>query len=54
MDKKQIIRLLKILLEEELAQEKRLLTLGEVEVLTINKGLAVRLEDGKKFQITVN
>ncbi|MHB1041300.1 MAG: hypothetical protein ACYC0Q_00450 [Eubacteriales bacterium] len=53
MNRNQMVRLLKILLEEELTEKARLLTFGEAGVLTTNEGLVVRLADGKEFQITI-
>ncbi|WP_434512023.1 hypothetical protein [Desulfitobacterium sp. AusDCA] len=52
MSRNQLVRLLKILLEEELTEKARLLTFGEVQLNS--EGLILRFTNGKEFQITVN
>lgn len=53
MDRTQMVKLLKTLLEVVLTEETRILTYGERGVLTSNEGLYIKLPKGEEFQITV-
>jgi len=53
LTEKEMESLLQVLLGEELSEGARVRSFEEVEVLTRNAGLVVRLPDGSEFQITI-
>ena len=54
MNKNQMIRLLVMLLLEELTEDASCLTIDEAEKKVNNEAVVVRLSDGKEYHYTVN